>query len=592
MAYENSPSSVTVSGDASAVTELEDILKQKGIFARKLPVQVAYHSHHMTTISKEFLAAISHIKARTPHSQVEFFSSVTGRRAEASDQGPSYWVSNLLGEVKFADFLLHLVLEATGGKKTRKRKAASTVHTIIEVGPHSGLAGPIKQIPQAETRLRDNPVLYQTALVRNSNAVETTLLLASKLLAVGCPITLAECNRLTDGKSHSVLVDLPSYVWNRSKSYWAESRLSQAYRHQAYPRIDLLGLPDRNTNPWWPRWRNVIRASEIPWIKDHKVQTNVVYPAAGYLMMAVEAAHQRATERGVNITGYRLQEISVGQALVIPEQSGEVETVITLRPYLESTRSPLDVWDELCVYSVTEDERWTEHCRGLVSIQKKISSNGVDGEAQMQFEAADILLTTSSISAGCKSEVDVPAFHEQLQALGLEYGPTFANVKSARVAPNMCVGTISLPDTAATMHMGFQYPFVLHPAALDSMFHGLFAALTAASGPLADPMVPVFMEELFVASGTPTVPGHQLTVYTSTERKDNRQINATMTVISEGSIDNKPAVTIKGLTCTTLARDTLEQSTSEAKSIAYNMKWDVDVDMLSSADVSEISANI
>ena len=592
VACENSPSSVTISGDAPAVTELEDILKQKGTFARKLPVQVAYHSHHMITISKEYLAAISHIKARAPHSQVEFFSSVTGRRAEPSDLGPSYWVSNLLGEVKFADSLLRLVLEATGGKKTRKRKAASAIHTIIEIGPHSGLAGPIKQILQAEPRLRDNPVLYQTALVRNSNAVETTLLLASKLLTAGYPITLAECNRLTDRKSHSVLVDLPSYVWNRSKSYWAESRLSKAYRHRAYPRIDLLGLPDRNTNPLEPRWRNVIRASEIPWIKDHKVQTNVVYPAAGYLVMAVEAAHQRATERGVNITGYRLREVSIGQALVIPEQSGEVETVITLRPYLESTRSPSDVWDEFCVFSVTEDERWTEHCRGLVSVQKSSSSNEVDGEAQMKSEAAEILLTTSSISAGCKSEVDVPAFYEQLQALGLEYGPTFANVKSARVAPNMCVGTISLPDIAATMPMGFQYPFVLHPAALDSMFHGLFAALTAVSGPLTDPMVPVFMEELFVASGTPTVPGHQLTVYTSTERKDNRQINASMTVISEGSTGNKPAVTIKGLTCTTLASDTLEQSTSEAKSIAYNMKWDADVDLLSSADVSELCADI
>ena len=150
--------------------------------------------------------------------------------------------------------------------------------------------------------------------------------------------------------------------------------------------MELLSLPDRGTNPLEPRWRNVIRVSEIPWIKNHKVQTNVVYPAAGYLIMAVEADHQQATERGVKITGYKLREVSIGQALVIPEQSGEVETVITLNPYLESTRSPSVVWDEFYVFSVTEDERWTEHCRGLVGVQEYSSLKEVNGEAQMQSE--------------------------------------------------------------------------------------------------------------------------------------------------------------------------------------------------------------
>ena len=81
-----------------------------------------------------------------------------------------------------------------------------------------------------------------------------------------------------------------------------------------------------------------------------------------------------------------MREVSIGEALVIPEQSGEFETVITLKPYLESNRSPSVVWDELCVFSVTEDERWTEHCRGLVGVQKISSLNEVNGEGQMQSE--------------------------------------------------------------------------------------------------------------------------------------------------------------------------------------------------------------
>ncbi|EFY91093.1 polyketide synthase, putative [Metarhizium acridum CQMa 102] len=43
----NSPQSATISGDADAVREMEDLCKQNGVFARRLGVQQAYHSHHM-----------------------------------------------------------------------------------------------------------------------------------------------------------------------------------------------------------------------------------------------------------------------------------------------------------------------------------------------------------------------------------------------------------------------------------------------------------------------------------------------------------------------------------------------------------------
>lgn len=69
--------------------------------------------------------------------------------------------------------------------------------------------------------------------------------------------------------------------------------------------------------------------SEIPWVYDHKIQSNIVYPTAGYITMAIEAAYQRAVQRSVaNITGYRLREVVIGSALVIPENPGEVEVAI------------------------------------------------------------------------------------------------------------------------------------------------------------------------------------------------------------------------------------------------------------------------
>jgi acyl transferase domain-containing protein len=46
----NSPESVTISGDETAIFELESNLKANGIFARVLKVQNAYHSWHRRSL--------------------------------------------------------------------------------------------------------------------------------------------------------------------------------------------------------------------------------------------------------------------------------------------------------------------------------------------------------------------------------------------------------------------------------------------------------------------------------------------------------------------------------------------------------------
>lgn len=51
----NSPSSVTVSGDTTGLDELQELLRQEGVFERKLKVGVAYHSSHMQTITAQYL---------------------------------------------------------------------------------------------------------------------------------------------------------------------------------------------------------------------------------------------------------------------------------------------------------------------------------------------------------------------------------------------------------------------------------------------------------------------------------------------------------------------------------------------------------
>lgn len=89
-----------------------------------------------------------------------------------------------------------------------------------------------------------------------------------------------------------VVVDLPPYFWNHSKTHWAESRLSLEHRFRRHARTDFLGYPVSDWNPMEPRWRNLVRLREQPWIKGHVVQGSYVYPGTGYLCMAIEALQQ------------------------------------------------------------------------------------------------------------------------------------------------------------------------------------------------------------------------------------------------------------------------------------------------------------
>lgn len=60
----NSPNACTVSGDATAIDELQEILKVEQFTCTRLPMDVAYHSFHMESVLEQYeiaLAGITHI---------------------------------------------------------------------------------------------------------------------------------------------------------------------------------------------------------------------------------------------------------------------------------------------------------------------------------------------------------------------------------------------------------------------------------------------------------------------------------------------------------------------------------------------------
>ena len=264
----NSPRSLTLSGDTSGIDQLCEMLNQEDIFARKLKVDTAYHSHHMKMVASEYLSAIHDVSPlpKKANESVKMFSSVTGNQVDNSAMGPDYWVENLVSTVRFSD-AVQTLCQYSSGKQRRRQKTVDFVDTWLEIGPHSAMREPLKQILQ-----RPN-VAYDSVLRREKTAVVTALQAAGQLWLLGYPVNMFHVN--TVGKPidqvQPFLVDLPPYAWNHSVRYWFEPKLSIAHRFRKQPRHDLLGAPLEVSNN--PTWRHFLRTPENPWMEDHKVGT-------------------------------------------------------------------------------------------------------------------------------------------------------------------------------------------------------------------------------------------------------------------------------------------------------------------------------
>ena len=578
----NSPSSVTVSGDESAIEELLATLPVQNVFARKLDVEVAYHSHHMDCIRDEYLAALQRIQVEDSK-KAEFYSSVTGERMNICKLGPSYWVTNMLSPVEFSKSLRSLCLDLSDERRELGSKAA--VDIVIELGPHSALAGPIKQILQTDVKLCTSSIRYTSALVRNKSAVDTSLQLASQLFKNGYPINLDAINNPNGAHGHNVLVDLPTYAWNHSNSYWAESRESRVYRSRSSPRSDILGASVKNSLPLEPRWRNYVCPAEMPWVRDHKIQSNMVYPAGGFIAMAIEAAYHHASQKGIEVSGYKLREVTIGHALVIPED--KVETMFCLRPHSDSSRSSSDTWHEFSIFSVAGNENWTEHCRGSISVQRKHALNDVDGQRMANEEKAFHAEMIAEANQKCSKEVDIKELYSDLKAVGLHYGPNFAIMSRAWSAPYQSIGKILVHDTAAAMPSNHQYPFVVHPSTLDGCIQVLFPGVAEAEG-IQEAVMPTFIEEMFVSSDISQQPNHEFRVYAKSEKTSVRQSTSTISVFNKEAADLDPMITFTGLTCSSLPKAVITDGPRDLRKLCFKTRWAASPDFLSSQQAKNI----
>ncbi|KAL1845792.1 Type I Iterative PKS [Diaporthe australafricana] len=520
-ACHNSPSSVTISGDKTAILQLQDMIKEDGHFARQLRVQTAYHSPHMKLVAVDYEKSMASVQplAKTAKT-IPMFSSVTSEVIDPAQLTAAYWVSNMTQPVLFAQATKKL-LSYVSVSRGSSRKAKIEYNAVVEVGPHEALKGPVNQILSDFNSQLASTITYTSVLRRGQDAQATALECAGTLWSLGFNVDISKVNNIeADDQVAKTLVDLPPYPWNHEHGFWHESHISKNRRFQKYPRTDLLGAPVADFNPLAPRWRNILRVSENPWLLHHKIQGSVLFPAAGMMCMAIEAAKQLAA--GSTPQGFELTNVSFERGLVIPEsEQGSVETTIHLSPLDDGSRFEFEL------YSCSSAGNWIKHASGTIQVVHAAQSAGDWDDCKSKYaEVASIATQTST-----------RAFYNGLDAVGMVYGPTFRNMTAAYVhaQTRSAHGTITVPDTAAVMPSHFEFPHVVHPATLDAVFHLLFVGDTGGR-PMAEASVPVSLGYMYIAAtdAALSTPGHDLKGYTQCRPKSQKETIGTLVMAPSG----------------------------------------------------------
>lgn len=501
----NSLSSTTVSGDEEGINELQHLLNSKSVRNRRLNVDTAYHSHHMLAASEWYQECLKGMKTYAP-GQVRFVSTVTGAE-KLLDFGADYWVANLTSTVKYRQAVQYVLRT-----ETLVTTMPATSLVFVEIGPHKVLTPLTREIVRTNYPRLDCQCV--PTLLRESGAIRTVLETVGKLFEAGLQIDLNRVFSLTATEgSTKCIPELPPYAWDHSETYWHESRLSKDYRFRRYPYHDLLGVRIPGSTPIEPRWRNLISIESQPWLQDHKVDDQVVFPGAAYMCMAIEAKRQTMEDHqnSKRPSTYVLRDVSFSKALTLQRQSKKTEMQLSLSPLSKAHKSSGESWLAFRITAMDLKGTWAEYCSGLVGIVEVEPGNTplAENENSTIFEAQN--WNSNRPCQGGGELLTADKLYHGLKKCGNDYGPAFAMVKELRThTPDRATALVEISDISSMMPYHFMQPLIIHPTTLDALMHSSLPLYREQKGDAF--IMPLSVEEFRIASDMETKPGTQLGV--------------------------------------------------------------------------------
>jgi len=165
----NSPSGITLSGQAASLENIAHTLEQQEIFCRFLRVDVPYHSPLMAPLQAELINALQPL---TPQpAKIPLYSTVTGHIIDGSAIDAHYWAQNIREPVRFAATIQDMI--------------QADYHCFLEIGAHPVLSTYLSEILNHAGR-ETGRVL--PSLRRKEPEQKTLLSSFGKLYTVGYPV--------------------------------------------------------------------------------------------------------------------------------------------------------------------------------------------------------------------------------------------------------------------------------------------------------------------------------------------------------------------------------------------------------------------
>lgn len=405
----NSPKAVTLSGEEDALIALGQDLTARGASFRLLDLDYAFHNRVLDPVRDDLARALKNLTAQPLSEGVAFHSTVTGGVLPGTALDAAYWWANVRQPVRFREAIASM--------------AEAGVQVFLEVGPHPIMQAYVRQTLR-DLDLPGQPVGTLMRQKAGAGALNTAI---DRVHTLGGRLDFAA---VFPGRRP--VADLPTYPWQRERHWY---RTTPEARGRFYQRIDAPLLGARPV-PGVPLWDAMIDAALFPYLADHAVGGAVVFPAAGFLEMALEAA-----------------------TLLFDDARADVEYMEIRRPLVLEAGRPKMVrfsWDaEDGIFRIEsrphmQDEAWSLHVTGRLA------------DPAHTAPAAPLALPIGGAAVTATDHYALAA------AIGLDYGPAFQAVRAVTVDGKTAVADLALPEGLSVD--GYR----LHPSLFDGALQVLF----------------------------------------------------------------------------------------------------------------------
>ena len=496
----NGPRTLTLSGMKTSLEVIASELEAKGVFARFLQVSHPFHHAMMQPAADALKKALGDLKPQAE--TLPFFSTVTGQRFNGTACDADHWSRGVRQPVEFASAIAAL--------------AEFGVDVWLEIGAHPALVRAMQ-----ECLGENGGKAAVLASARREREHESLLEAALDLHLAG---VVLDFKALTPSRRH---LTLPVYAWDKSR-WWNESAEMREGRLAPGGR----GLLDIRLARATPTWITRLDNRHMTFLKDHRVENLIIFPAAGFVEMVLEAGVQLFEGKA-----FVIEDFEIRKPLILPDPPSGLLLELT--------------------YDLTER---------TFSIQSRFESGAswsTHVVGSMRGERTESSFAISTWEASKLPAIGLDTFYDHMSDMGLRYGEEFRPIRELLASAGKSAGRVSL--SAAIAPRAAEYP--LHPVLFDGALQIFSAGAATVEGRTTGLRLPVrFARILFLRT-----PGAASFVRASVKDANDEFVEGGIDLYDESG---RPCVRIDGFRAISVEGARRTGKGGKGRDVTYHIAWE------------------